>query len=324
MRNSAPFEDNVFAGSPLDRAGHVRRDAEWVKARFEDPSARFLPLWHLKTLTKEEGGAGLAWLPRGDVADDMQNGAQTVLLGLDQAHGPRFAVDVSARSPEDADPPFSAAGAFHEVRALAMRVSRADAAILAQARSMIDWHARHKFCAKCGQPTEATEGGYVRRCGAEACGAQHFPRTDPVVIMLVTKDDLCLAGRQKFFPKGMYSALAGFIEPGEAIEEAVRREVMEEAGIEVGPVYYHSSQPWPYPSSLMIGCHAEALTTEITIDGMEIEDARWFGRPLMREALALSGKDPFLNKVAGAGPDGILVPAPMAIAHQLIKAWVES
>ncbi|MCH8113563.1 MAG: NAD(+) diphosphatase [Proteobacteria bacterium] len=323
MRDSAPFEDNVFAGSLLDRAGHVRRDAEWVRARFEDPSARFLPLWHLKTLTIGEGAAGLAWLPRGDVADDLQNGAQTVLLGLDQAHGPRFAVDVSARSPEDADPPFAAAGAFHEARALAMRVSRADAAILAQARSMIDWHARHRFCAKCGQPTQAAEGGYVRRCSDEACGAQHFPRTDPVVIMLVIKDEQCLVGRQKFFPKGMYSALAGFLEPGETIEEAVRREVMEEAGIEVGAVYYHSSQPWPYPSSLMIGCHAEALTTEITIDGMEIEDARWFGRPLMREALALSGKDPFLNEVTGAGPDGILAPAPMAIAHQLIKAWVE-
>ena len=325
MRNSAPFEDNVFAGSPLDRAGHVRRDADWVKARFEEPNARFLPLWHLKALTNGDDVAGLAWLPRTDIASDLENGARTVLLGLDEAEGPRFAVDVSARSAEDADPPFADLGAFHEARAVAMRISRAEAAILAQARSMIDWHARHRFCAQCGKPTKAAEAGYVRRCSDDSCAAQHFPRTDPVVIMLVTSGERCLVGRQKFFPKGMYSALAGFIEPGETIEEAVRREVMEEAGIKVGAVYYHSSQPWPYPSSLMIGCHAEAVTTDITIDGFEIEDARWFDRSFMREAIALSGKDPFLNpgEVTGAGPDGIIVPAPMAIAHQLLKAWVE-
>ncbi len=310
MRNSAPFEDNVFAGSPLDRAGHVRRDAEWVKARFEDPGARFLPLWHLKTLTIEDGNAGLAWLPRGEITDDLQNGAQTVLLGLDQAHGPRFAVDISARSPEDADPPFAAVGAFHEARALAMRVSRAEAAILAQARSMIDWHSRHRFCAKCGQPTKAAEGGYVRRCSDSACDAQHFPRTDPVVIMLVIADELCLVGRQKFFPKGMYSALAGFLEPGETIEEAVRREVMEEAGIEVGAVYYHSSQPWPYPSSLMIGCLAEATTAELHIDKQELEEARWFSRQQVRRALEPAADDPELR-----------VPPAMAIAHHLIRAW---
>ncbi len=313
----------MFAGGLLDRAGHVRRDADWLRARREEPDTRFLPIWHLKALVREGSLVELGWLRGSDVAADLQGSAQTVLLGLDDQGVAHFAVDVSARAPEDGEAPFAASGAFHDVRPLAMRVSRGDAAILAQARSMIDWHARHGFCAKCGKPTEPADGGYVRRCSDSECAAHHFPRTDPVVIMLITSGEECLVGRQKWFPKGMYSALAGFVEPGESIEEAVRREVQEEAGIKVGTVHYHSSQPWPYPSSLMIGCHAEALTSEIVIDGLEIEDAQWFGRGTMREALAQSGQDPFLNEVKGVGKVGLKVPAPLAIAHQLIKAWAE-
>ena len=313
----------MFAGGLLDRAGHVRRDADWLRARRQEAGSRFLPLWHLKALIRGGDDVELGWLGREDVAADLRDGAQTILLGLDEPGIAHFAVDVSARAPEDGDAPFAASGDFHDVRPLAMRVSRGDAAILAQARSMIDWHARHGFCAKCGKPTEPAEAGYVRRCSDSGCAAQHFPRTDPVVIMLVTNGEECLVGRQKWFPEGMFSALAGFVEPGESIEEAVRREVQEEAGIKVGRVNYHSSQPWPYPSSLMIGCHAEALTTEIVIDGFEIEDARWFGREIMREALAQSGHDPFLNEVKGVGELGLKVPAPMAIAHQLVKTWAE-
>jgi NAD+ diphosphatase len=176
---------------------------------------------------------------------------------------------------------------------------------------MIDWHATHGFCAACGAGTEMREAGYMRRCIDDSCGAQHFPRTDPVVIMLAHRGDRCLVGRQPHFPDGMYSALAGFIEPGETIEEAVRREVQEEAGVEVTRVVYHSTQPWPFPRSLMIGCFAEALTEEISIDGNELADARWVSRQELRQVLSGSGGGP------------VKVPPPFAIAHQLMKTWAE-
>ncbi len=285
MKDSPTFEGNVFAGGGLDRAGHQRRDEAWVDGLRADPAARFLPLWRLEALI--DGAApAIAWLDGAAVAEDMAAGAQSVLLGLDGAVA-HFAVDLSARS-EDArgKPPFADKGAFHDVRRIAGQVPRGDAAILAQARSMIDWHARHGFCAQCGGPTRSSADGYVRRCTDQACDAQHFPRTDPVVIMLVTDGERCLVGRSGRFAIKLYSALAGFLEPGETIEEGVRREVMEEAGIKVGAVRYHSSQPWPYPSSLMIGCIADALTTDIHVDGEELEDAHWFGRDVMREAVA--------------------------------------
>ena len=183
-----------------------------------------------------------------------------------------------------------------------------EAAILAQGRALIGWHESHRFCAKCGEETRPRDAGYLRVC--EDCGAEHFPRTDPVVIMLVTRGDRCLLGRQSGWPPGMFSALAGFVEPGEMIEEAVRREVREEASIEVGEVRYLASQPWPFPSSLMIGCLAEGVSEEIRLDDKELDDARWFPLELVRKALA-----------AGGSADGLFVPPPMAIAHQLIRFW---
>lgn len=181
---------------------------------------------------------------------------------------------------------------------------------LGEARALMDWHHRHRFCANCGTPTVAFTGGFRRDC--HACGARHFPRVDPVVIMLVTDGKRCLLGRQPQFAPGMYSALAGFVEPGETIEDAVRREVMEEAGIPVGAVRYLASQPWPFPSSLMIGCVARALAHDIVIDRLELEDARWFTR---EEARAM---------LAGNHPDGLSAPRPMAIAHHLLHAFVEA
>jgi len=178
----------------------------------------------------------------------------------------------------------------------------------AQARSMLDWHARHGYCARCGQPTTLAAGGYQRDCAA--CGAQHFPRTDPVVIMLVQHGDRLLLGRQARFKTGSYSCLAGFMEPGETVEDAVRREVREEAGITVGAVRYHSSQPWPFPANLMLGCLCEALSTDITMDADELEDCRWF--PRADVALMLQDRH----------PEGLFCPPSIAIARRLIEAWM--
>src|SRR5215217_7397802 len=181
--------------------------------------------------------------------------------------------------------------------------------ILAEAKALLFWHSRHRFCPNCGAPTAVSSAGFRRDCAA--CGAQHFPRTDPVAIMLVHRGEHCLLGRQARFIANSYSCLAGFIEPGETIEDAVRRETFEEAGIEVGAVRYGASQPWPFPSSLMIGCFGEALTEAITLDRDELEDGRWFGKDEVRLMLAREH------------PDGLITPPPMAIAHFLMRSWVE-
>ena len=180
-------------------------------------------------------------------------------------------------------------------------------AMLAAAKALMNWHARHRFCSNCGAPTEVAVAGWRRDC--PVCKAIHFPRTDPVVIMLAIDGDACLLGRQPRFPKGMYSALAGFVEPGETIEAAVRREVREEAGVACRAVQYFASQPWPFPASLMIGCFAEAESRNLEVDRIELEDARWFSR------------DEAIELIEGRHKDGLLAPASMAIAHHLLKRW---
>jgi len=189
-------------------------------------------------------------------------------------------------------------------------VSATDLPPLAQAKALVGWHARHRFCSKCGEPTRCVQAGWRRDC--PACGSEHFPRTDPVVIMLAIDGERCLLGRQGRFPAGMWSCLAGFVEPGETIEEAVRRETLEEAGVVCGRVAYFASQPWPFPMSLMIGCHAQAVTTEVTVDRSELEDARWFHR------------DEVAAMMLRRHPDGLTVTHPHAIAHHIIRAWLEA
>ena len=299
---------HVFAGNPYDRAQHLRRDSGWLATAIEDPASRFLPLWRLMPLVADGAEPVLAWQSPGVVRDLATEGS-VVLLGLEDGR-PRFAADVSALTEPFDEGPLGGAGTFEEVRALAPRLTLGEAGIVAQARAMVDWHLRHTFCAVCGANTGSHEGGYLRRCESPACAAEHFPRTDPVVIMIVARGEMCLLGRQEHFPGGMYSALAGFVEPGESIEEAVRREVAEEVSIEVGAVRYHSSQPWPFPSSLMIGCIAETTAESIAIDEAELEDARWFTRAEVSAALA-----------APEGAGGLRMPPPMAIAHQLARWW---
>jgi NAD+ diphosphatase len=300
---------HTFAGNPLDRADTLRRSEESIERAAADPASRYLLLWNLNVLvvTAEGGPPELGWLDQPDVA---RLGIETppVLLGI-RDERPHFALDVSRLGDPmhelNLGPPWQ----FDDARRAAMGLATADSGILAQARSQLDWHRRHQFCSVCGVRTEQRKGGHVRRC--DDCGAEHFPRTDPVAIMLVTDGDHCLLGQSAGLARtGMFSALAGFIDQGESIEEAVRREVLEEAGIKVGAVHYHSSQPWPFPSSLMIGCHGQALSRDIDMDAEEMHDVRWFHRD---DIVAALGGDSSVLKV----------PGPIAIAHHLIRSWAE-
>jgi NAD+ diphosphatase len=297
----------VFAGSPLDRAAVRRRDGPWIAAQLEAEASRFLPFWRLNVLVKSEKPE-LAWATTAiRAAQDPRTGS--VFLGLRDgvAH---FALDISPIHDPVTELGLAGSASFVELRAAAATLSASDSAIAAQGRQMLDWHARHRFCAVCGRATSVKEAGYMREC--DECDAQHFPRTDPVVIMLVESGDRCLLGRQVAWPAKMYSALAGFVEAGESLEEAVRREVQEEAGITVGEVRYVASQPWPFPSSLMIGCLARAESEDVTVDKSELEDARWFARA------------DILKSLAQPGAGGVFVPPPVAIAHHLIRFWAES
>lgn len=297
---------HVFAANPLDRGEVQRRDQQWLEAQAENPCSRFLPLWQLNVLLQAESETRLGWLSPKDIAP-LDIGVPPVFLGLrdGMAH---FAIDISELGDPRHELDLDDGWRFEESRAAATQISLEETGILAQSRAQIDWHRRHRFCGVCGQQTVQRRGGQTRKC--TSCNAEHFPRTDPVVIMVVSDGDRCLLGqsRGRLARTGRYSALAGFMDQGESIEEAVRREVKEEAGIEVGEVRYHSSQPWPFPSSLMIGCHASALTTDIRQDNEEMVDVRWFSRDDV--LAALRGDNPQLH-----------VPAPIAIAHHLIKAW---
>ena len=301
---------NTFAGGTLDRASDRRTDADWLAAQLASPQSRVVPFFRMQPLVSP-GGHAVGWLSTAEVAEFLAEQPH-IFLGLDAAGIAHFALDLSAVEDAPRLEPFRGAGRFMDLRAIALRLPAGDPATLATGKAVLDWHARHRFCAVCGNPTEMRMAGYMRKCLDADCNADHFPRTDPVVIMLAVRGDEALVGRQKTFPAGMYSALAGFVEPGETIEEAVRREILEEAGIRVGAVRYHSTQPWPWPSSLMIGCFADAETTEIQIDGQELEEARWISRNLLAAAYR------------GEPGTGVLLPPPMAIAHQLLKTFIEA
>lgn len=288
-----------LTGSPLDRADHIRRDPSAAIAVRSRPDARWLVLDDLKPLLTADPKPELFWAHRSDIPHN----APSVFLGLTPDGAPRFAAAAPA-----ADLIADHGGRLLDARAAAMLLEDGRAAILAQARSLLAWHARHGHCSHCGAPTQIAKAGYARNC--PACHAEHFPRTDPVVIMLAVHKDHALVGRQPGFPPRLFSALAGFLEPGESIEEAVARELHEEAGIITTDVRYLASQPWPFPSSLMIACFAKAKAAELTLDFDELEEARWVTRAEVLAALGGSGD--------------WLAPPPMAIAHTLLKAWAEA
>ena len=301
----------VFAGSPLDRAGSERRDPAWLAEQRAHPRRRFLALYGLEALIEDRDPPAIAWL--GADALPAAAAADAILLGLERGE-PRFALDLSRPGGGGAGALAAGGRRFAELRDVALGLPAGDAAILAQARSLADWHARHRFCAACGAPAGARAGGAMRVCGG--CGAEHFPRVDPVVIALVAAGDRCLLVRGLARPGGSYTCIAGFMEPGETVEEAVRREVREEAGVAVASVRYRSSQPWPFPASLMLGCHAEAASEAIAIDPGEIADARWFDRAAVARAVAVAAGEAGADAAPGFG-----VPAPFTISHQLIRAW---
>ena len=304
---------NTFSGNPLDREAARRRDEDWVAAQVQQPHTQFLPLRNLTfPMHQVNGTMRLAWASLPPGADLDRHPA--LLLGTSD-DAARFAINEAAASNQFELPPDAA---YSDLRAAAPVLDADDAGIAAQARAFLDWHERHRFCAVCGAATAAAQGGIFRKC--TTCPAEHFPRTDPVVITVVidTERDRCLLGRQASWPAGMFSALAGFIDHGESIEDAVRREVAEESGIDAVNVRYHSSQPWPFPSSLMIGCHADAGSADINYDDWEMDDVRWF----TRDEIVHSLEQPAAQLDQPGLPDGALsLPGPMAIAHTLISAW---
>jgi NAD+ diphosphatase len=274
---------NFYAALPLDRRAERRRDARWIAARLRLATTRLVPVWRTQSLVLGAGEAPRAgWLSVAQ-AERWIGDAETVFLGLagDVAH---FALELSHL--EDPSPALAetAGAAFADLRSVGPVLSQGEGALLAYARGLIHWHSRHRFCGVCGAPTRSEEAGHLRRCTNPACGAGHFPRTDPAVIMLVHDGERVLLGRQAQWPPGMHSVLAGFVEPGESLEEAVAREVFEETGIAVDEVRYRSSQPWPFPSSIMLGFTARALSTEIKLSPDEIESAAWYSRDDLRRS----------------------------------------
>ncbi|MCW1956699.1 NAD(+) diphosphatase [uncultured Lentibacter sp.] len=314
-------ETVTFGGSGLDRAAEIRGQAEVLQAAIAQGQAETILLWRGKPLLEGAARARLARLPMDHVVL-QDHGRSPLLLGREESGKLVFVSDISDWVPEEVDeaalgaffdpseqqhPMLEESQVFLELRGVMSQVSARDAELAATARAVLGWHRSHRFCAACGAESQMVMAGWQRSC--PSCNTQHFPRTDPVVIMLITHGNAVLMGRSHGWPEGMYSLLAGFVEPGECLEAAVRREVFEEAAIKVGEVGYLASQPWPFPSSLMIGCYGRAETDEITIDPSEIEDARWFSREEV--LLSFSGDHPTL-KAARKG----------AIAHFLLSNWL--
>jgi NAD+ diphosphatase len=286
----------VFAGAFVDRIGERRKDTDWLAEALADTNARFVPVWGDRCLV---GGdpAAVTLLDRA-VIDPFITEENVIFLGLFRDQ-PAFAVPIDGKS----EAPFAELGEFKDLRFLGTALPPDEANLCAHARALCLWHDATHYCPRCGAASRPEDGGNMRRCGNADCNQPLFPRTDPAVIVLVANGDHCLLGRQPSWPDGLYSTVAGFVEPGESLEDAVRREVYEETNIRIGDVRYHSSQPWPFPSSLMLGFVADAVSDEISLNDGELEDAGWFSRA------ALAAGD-------------VRLPAHISIARRLIDHFV--
>lgn len=287
-RFPAPYSvDVALSVRSHERIGGRRTDEAWLAEKWADPATRVLVLAGGRFPLNGHGG--VAWVAPGDAPD-----GDRLLLGEREGAVHFVVLPRHFRAPDD----------WGMLRTVGPNLSTAEAGMVAQAQALAEWHRAHRFCPRCGGGLLMRSGGYVLRC--ESCDRQHFPRTDPAVIMLVTDGERALLGRQPVWPEGRFSTLAGFVDPGESLEQAVAREVMEEAGVEVTDVTYFGNQPWPFPSSLMIGFFARAVTTDISVDGEELEAARWFSRAELREQ-------------TGAGT--LVLPGGISISRSLIEAW---
>ncbi len=302
-----PFRPNFYAGAALERLAQLRRDAAWIAARLADPATRILPIWRAHNLVIPGSAPRAGWLPVERARRLLNEAREIAFLGYHQriAH---FAIEVSHLDDPAPVASLAEAAAFTDLRAVGPLLDRDQGALLAYARGLMHWHARHRFCGVCGAATESLDAGHVRRCTNAACGAQHFPRTDPAVIMLVHDGgERAVLGRQKQWPPGMHSVLAGFVEPGESLEDAVRREVAEEVGLALTEVRYQSSQPWPFPSSIMLGFTARAAAGELRLAADELEAARWYKRAELR---------------ASPEDESFRLPRRDSIARRLVEDWL--
>ncbi|MCZ8131231.1 MAG: NAD(+) diphosphatase [Steroidobacteraceae bacterium] len=304
---------NPYSGPYVDRASELRKDPAWVAAALADPASFFVPVWRQRNLVRAGDSPGAVFVRHevfaetllavsGAAADPAAATAvsRTILLGRFEGRA-CFAVELEGDEP----PRLAEASEFADLRTAGAQLPATEAGLLAYARAMVHWRSRHRFCGVCGAPAAPANAGHVMRCTNPACAADAFPRLDPAIIVLVHDGDRALLGRQASWPPGRYSTIAGFVEPGESLEDAVAREVLEEAGVEVDEVQYHSSQPWPFPSSLMVGFLATADAARgVRVDGDELEDARWFTRA----------------EIANGTP---VLPPPQSISYRLIQEWYD-
>jgi len=291
---------NIFAGPYLDRTAHLRQDPAWFAGALADPHSRAVPVWNSRSLITEGESPRAAFLELSGITQDRRNSNDLILLG-------RFGgTSYFAYEIETIDPPPSPAGTrFEDLRLVASLLPIDEAGVLGYARAMVSWRRRHAYCGSCGAKTVPAKGGHVLVCSNAACRIEQFPRIDPAIIVLVSDGERALLGRQASWPPGRYSTIAGFVEPGESLEDAVAREVLEETGIEIDTIDYHSSQPWPFPASLMLGFTAHAVTHEVRLRDQELEDARWFTRA----------------ELASGVP---LLPPSQSISFRLIEHWYDS
>ena len=291
---------NIFAGPYLDRASHRREDPDWFAAALVDPESRVIPVWNSRNFVTDGPAPQAAYLTLAQLPEENRAGSELILLG-------RFGTrSVFAFEFEGVDaPPLPAGTRFEDTRTVAALLPAEEAGLLGYARAMILWRRRHRFCGTCGAPTIPGKGGHVRVCTNPTCRHEEFPRIDPAIIVLISDGERALLGRQASWPVGRYSTIAGFVEPGESLEDAVAREVLEETGVQIDSIEYHSSQPWPFPSSLMLGFTAHAVTTDIQLRDQELEDARWFTRA----------------QIASGTP---IVPPSISISFRLIENWFDT